>query len=146
MEDDFDDILGVAPKSEKSIVNDTLVELSALSEALVYRNNTGMAWQGKRIKRPVGTTVVVKPRMVILEEARPVKFGLEGSGDVMGAIAGVPVAVELKAATGRQRKAQELFQAAWERAGGLYVLARSAAEAVAAVKRNVTAHFTSKDA
>lgn len=138
MAGDFDEILGVAPKSEKAIVNETLVALSAMPEAIVWRHNTGQAWQGKRLDTTPGQTIVVRPGMVVLADARPVKFGLEGSGDVIGCIQGIPVAVEDKTLTGRQGKAQERFQAAWERAGGLYVLARSAAEAIAAVKVKLT--------
>lgn len=135
--DPFDDILGVKPKSEKAIVNETLVALSALPDSLVYRNNTGQAWQGKLVKRPIGSPVIVQPGMVILEDARPVRFGLEGSGDIMGAIAGIPIAVELKAAKGPQRAAQKLFQKAWELAGGFYVLARCASDAAAAVRHRL---------
>jgi hypothetical protein len=72
--------------------------------------------------------------MVILRHARPVKFGLEGSGDIIGAAHGRPLAVETKADAGRQRETQMMFERAWVKAGGIYVLARSADEALQAVR------------
>lgn len=119
----------MARQSEKSILNETLVALSALPETLVYRNNTGMAWTGKKVDAVVGQLVRVKPGTVILENARPIRFGLPGSGDIMGATSGRPLAVETKDAIGKQRESQELFERAWVRAGGIYILARSADEA-----------------
>ena len=128
-------------RSEKSIMNDTLVEVSALPETLVYRNNTGQAWQGKRLNAGVGRTIVVQPGMVILANARPIKFGLPGSGDIMGAMAGIPLALEVKTDTGTQEETQKGFEPAWIRAGGLYLMVRSPAEAVdklLAIKEKMT--------
>lgn len=122
-------------RSEKAEMNDALMGLSALSDALVYRQNTGQAWQGKPVDAPVGEYVRVLPGMKILAEARPVHFGLEGSADIVGQRRGKALQVEMKTLTGPQRKAQIAFEAAWVKRGGIYVLARSADEAVAAVKR-----------
>lgn len=121
-------------RSEKAILNDTLVALSAEPDTLIYRNNTGQAWQGKRITPPVGATIRVTHGMVILEEARPIAFGLPGSGDGMGASAGIPLAVETKTAKGRQAEIQRNFQRRWEQCGGLYILARSPEQAVAELR------------
>ena len=120
-------------RPETSILKEALVEVSSLPETLVYRNNTGQAWQGKPVDVKVGQTIVVRPGMKILADARPIKFGLEGSGDIMGASRGIPVAIETKTARGAQREAQKLFEMAWVKAGGLYVLARSAADAVTGI-------------
>lgn len=117
-------------RSEKAIQNDTLVALSALPETMVWRNNTGSAWQGVRVEARVGSTIQVTSGMVILKDARPVTFGLPGSGDILGSHRGLPLAVELKAAKGRQSEQQRLFERAWIAAGGVYVLARSPDEAV----------------
>ena len=127
----FDDLLGGATdlRSEHAIQSDTLVRLSGMDDALVFRNNTGQAWQGQRVRLKPGQNYRFEQGMVVLREARPITFGLEGSGDVLGAIQSAPVAVEVKTAEGKQRKAQELFERAWTKAGGIYVLARSAAEA-----------------
>lgn len=43
-----------------------------------------------------------------------------------GAFVGRALAVEVKSQRGRQSDAQAGFQDAWERAGGIYILARSA--------------------
>ena len=119
-----------AVSSEKRVLAESLVALSALPDALVWRNNTGQAWQGRKVEGRPGTFVRLEHGMVILREARPVKFGLEGSGDIVGAIQRRPVAVETKTLVGRQRPAQIMFERAWVKAGGIYVLARSSDEAV----------------
>lgn len=122
-----------APKPEKAILNEALVALSALPGALVYRNNTGQGWQGQRMQVAPGGMVEVLPGMVILMNARPITFGLPGSGDIMGAVQGRPLAAELKTALGTQSQLQKDFASAWTKAGGIYVLARSAEQAVSEV-------------
>jgi len=124
-------------RSEKSILNETLVDVSALPGALVWRNNTGQAWQGVQREARIGQFVKVEPGMVILENARPINFGLKGSGDIIGAIQQHPLAVETKTETGRQSEGQTRFQRAWERVGGIYVLARSPQDAVAQIKERL---------
>lgn len=111
--------------SEKSILNDTLVALSALPKTIVWRNNTGQAWAGKRITPPVGSTIRVTHGMVILENARPVRFGLPGSGDILGTSNGIPLSVEIKTLTGRQAQLQKNFERRWSECGGRYILGRS---------------------
>lgn len=120
----------IKDRSEKAIMNDALVELSALPEILVKRANTGMAWQGKELKFAAGSSITVTRDMVILAEARPVKFGTLGQADIDGVHKGIGIQVEIKTRTGRQSDVQVKFQRAWELAGGVYVLARSADEAV----------------
>jgi hypothetical protein len=120
--------------SERRILAETLIALSAEPETLVFRNNTGQAWQGRRCEGKPGALVRLEHGMVILRDARPVKFGLEGSGDIIGAAHGRPLAVETKADAGRQRETQMMFERAWVKAGGIYVLARSADEALQAVR------------
>lgn len=116
-------------RSEKAIQNDTLVSVSSLPQTMCWRNNTGEAWQGKRAKFYPGTTIPVPPGTVVLVEARPVKFGLTGSADILGATAGRPLAIEVKDATGRQEDDQVKFQRAWEAAGGVYLLVRDPEDA-----------------
>jgi hypothetical protein len=48
-----------------------------------------------------------------------------GIGDIMGAINGQAVAIEVKIRTDTQKKAQAKFQANFERGGGIYVIART---------------------
>lgn len=63
-----------------------------------------------------------------------VQLGPPGIADLMGALDGRAVAVEVKQPRGEQREAQKRFQKAWEAAGGVYVLARSPEAAVASLK------------
>jgi hypothetical protein len=130
MSDDFDSLLG---RSEHAILNDTLMAVTALSDTFAYRQNTGTAWQGRPINVPPGEYFRVLPGMKILAEARPIDFGLEGAGDIVGHRRGRAVQIETKTLSGRQRTAQQKFEAAWVKRGGIYILARSASEAVNAL-------------
>lgn len=112
-------------RSEQSILHEHLVGLSALDETICWRNNTGQAWQGNQHHAAIGQFVKVEPGMVILREARPVKFGVKGSADIIGSTRGIPLAVETKKQGGRQSEDQQRFQRQWERAGGTYILSMS---------------------
>lgn len=122
-------------RSEKAILNDTLVAATALPRTLLYRNNTGQGWQGERLRRSPGAVVTVEAGMVILRNARPIDFGCLGSGDIMGVHDGLPIAGEGKTATGQQRLVQVNFQRRWEAAGGRYIVFRSPEEFLAGLRR-----------
>jgi hypothetical protein len=47
-----------------------------------------------------------------------------GSPDLIGAIQGHPVAIEIKAGKDRLSPAQRAFRDAWQRSGGIYIVAR----------------------
>ncbi len=64
------------------------------------------------------------------EQGRWVSLGPTGISDIVGVLYGIPVFVEVKTDKGRQRKAQAAFQRAIEKAGGIYIIARSAEEAL----------------
>ena len=50
----------------------------------------------------------------------------EGTPDLLGVITpGRAFAIEVKAQRGQQRKIQAAWQAAWEKRGGIYILAKS---------------------
>lgn len=117
-------------RSEAGILAETLVAVSALPDTLIYRQNSGTAWQGRPLEVSPGEYVRVRPGMKILAEARPISFGLLGAGDICGASRGRPVQIETKTLDGKQRKAQENFERAWVKAGGIYILARDAKDAV----------------
>ena len=117
-------------QSEKAIQNDTLVAVTALPDVMAWRNNTGQAWQGARISRAPGALVKVERGMVILRDARPVSFGLSGSPDIIGVMAGRFFGLEMKAITGRMEDSQPKFRRAFEAAGGLYGVPRSVEEAL----------------
>lgn len=63
--------------SESSLLAKVMLHVGALEHVRVFRNNTGMGWQGKGGKRPDG--------MVVLQDARPIHAGLiKGSSDLIG--------------------------------------------------------------
>jgi hypothetical protein len=69
-----------------------------------------------------------------MDGRRTVKVAAVGVGDILGAYRGRAVALETKTETGRLRATQKRFRDAWEMAGGVYIIARSPAEAVAALE------------
>jgi hypothetical protein len=64
---------------------------------------------------------------------RRVRASMPGAADIIAVHQGRALAVECKTATGRQLPAQRNFQAAWERAGGVYIIVRSAADVLDAL-------------
>lgn len=72
-------------------------------------------------------------------DGRWVLLGPPGIADIVGLVLGQAVFVEVKTASGRQRPAQAAFQHAVEKAGGLYIIARSPEEAVAGLTAGLTA-------
>ena len=122
-------------QSEKAVLNEALIAITAEPHTMAWRNNTGMAWQGAQVKVRTGQLLKIEPGMVVLREARPIKFGLPGSGDIIGITRGWGFSLEAKATRGRMETSQPKFQAAWEKAGGEYALFRSVEEAVAVPRR-----------
>ncbi|PAL23599.1 hypothetical protein [Sphingopyxis sp. GW247-27LB] len=139
---EFDDLIGVPSplprrkQSEKAIQNEILVAVSQQPGALVWRNNTGQAWQGQRLRLPVGQKFEMLPGMVVLAEARPVDFGCPGSPDIIGSVKGRAVGIEVKADGGYQSRLQKRFEAAWSGTGALYGCAKSVAEALGIIDRS----------
>lgn len=117
-------------RSEKAVQNEALVAVSQLPKTMAWRNNTGMAWQGTQRPLKIGQPLVVQRGMVVLFDARPITFGLPGSGDLLGVSDERAFAIEMKALGGKQREQQLKFQRAFEAAGGLYGIAHSAEEAL----------------
>lgn len=97
---------------ETDIHNAILVELTKAfhPRGVFWRQNAG------RVRTDRGAWVVLGP---------------PGISDVVGLLEGRSVFVEVKTDAGKQRPAQAAFQRAVEKAGGLYIIARSPAEAVA---------------
>lgn len=92
-----------------------LIAVSCLPGALFYRQNAGT--------------------FLTLDGARVVKVTVPGIGDIMGAYCGWPVAIETKTRKGRMRLTQIDFRVAWIKAGGIYIIARSPEEALAALAK-----------
>lgn len=98
--------------SETEIMRSILVAVSDLPSGLFWRQNVGVGVApGKRI----------------------IRFGLPGMADIGGIYQGRHVEIEVKAPRGRQSVQQQRWQRAVERAGGVYILARSPQEALDAL-------------
>ena len=80
---------------------------------------------GENLKQRAGSTITVEPGMVILRKGRHVRFGLEGSADIIGASNNYALAIEAKGKDGKQTEQQAESEEAWTAAGGVYILARS---------------------
>ena len=100
--------------TEAQIQTAILAAIGALPRVLAERSNTGCAVDAR---------------------GRRVQFGVPGAPDIRVTAAGRSLAIEVKTATGRQSPEQRRWQAAFERAGGVYVLARDVQTAVAAVRQ-----------
>lgn len=111
-------------------------------EAVLFRNNCGMAWTGKTERISRAGMVHVAPGDVVIRQARPFHAGLcEGSGDLIGwkpveitsKMVGSTIAVfasiEVKTPTGRVSKPQEHWHSRLLQDGGLSVIARSVNDA-----------------
>lgn len=94
---------------ERDILRAILLHFGSRRDILLWRNNTGYARELK------------------------VRFGLPGSADIFLIRAGHFYAVEVKSATGQQSEQQRRFQAAVERVGATYVLARSVGDVARAI-------------
>ena len=81
-----------------------------------WRANTGVAAHGKRV----------------------VAYGLKGQADISGILNdGRRLEIEVKSATGRQSPEQRAFQGMIEAHHGIYILARSVADAIDGIHRAV---------
>lgn len=99
------------PEAERDIKADALVRLNLIPGVWAANHPTG-----------VGLT---------LDGARVIRYGIEGSGDILASLAGRIAWFETKTAKGRQSDAQRRFESAMRRLGIIYELVRSADEAEA---------------
>ncbi|MCQ8279884.1 VRR-NUC domain-containing protein [Acetobacteraceae bacterium KSS8] len=100
-------------RSEAAIQADILVAITALPSAMFWRSNSGVATRS---------------------DGKPIRFGVPGQPDILGAYRGQAYGIEVKSPTGRQRKEQAIWQRNFERAGGRYILARSVDDALAGLR------------
>lgn len=105
-----------ATKAEAHILAETLLALGALRTLRVWRNNSGGLRDGN---------------------GRLIRFGLKGSADIIGIMApyGRFLAVETKAPDGVLSEQQERFRDMVIAMGGVYIVARSAFDAIDQLKR-----------
>ena len=107
----------VPRETEKLIQNQILVRLSREPDTLVWRQNVGL---GDMVNRDGST--------------HKVKYGVPGMADIGGICSGIAIQLEVKTATGKQTEKQVKWQKAVERAGGIYAVCRSVADAEAAIQ------------
>lgn len=68
-----------------------------------------------------------------------IPLGPTGIADLVGMLVGMGAFIEVKTDTGKQSKQQKTFQRAIEKAGGLYIIARSPEEAIAGLTAGLEA-------
>lgn len=120
--------------AETETLKKVMLKLGAKNWLKIWRNNTGQAWQGKRfgLKRgtrvvdEMGRSIVVEPGDIMIKGARPVNFGLAGSGDIAGIIApaGIMIYIETKYGRYKQTEQQKRFAKMIQDMGGIYIVAR----------------------
>lgn len=98
---------------ESDILHAIMVALSAVPGCLVRRQNVGLA--------------------ALKNRAGYIRFGVAGQADLSVIYRGRAIEIEVKTASGAQSDLQRDYQRAVERAGGLYVVARSVADAMRAL-------------
>ena len=104
-------------KTEHDIQSLTMLAIQqAWPNSLVLRQNVGVASDDK---------------------GNVVKFGTPGQADLRCVITGLAVEVECKSATGTQSLKQLNYEAAYTRAGGLYIVARDPQEAVREIQSGI---------
>jgi VRR-NUC domain len=121
---------------------------ASLSDFTLFRQNTGVAWQGD-VARIDSSTVIIR-------NARPVHFGLfKGSSDLIGwrpititpEMVGKQIAVfsaiECKTLKGTTTEEQQNFIDRVRGAGGIAFVARGAADVVAQIRLWITTITTS---
>ncbi len=103
-------------QAERDIQAEILIAITALPGAFFWRSNTGA------MRSANGATI---------------RFNRPGTPDILGVWRGVPYGIEVKTATGRQSPEQRKWQSMWERAGGVYTVARSVDDALRAMGLNL---------
>ena len=123
--------------TEKNIQSEIHMALSKAG-SVIFRNNTGMAWQGKSTR---------SGNITLIKDARPLHAGLcEGSSDLVGwtpiivtqdmvgKTVAIFTAIEVKSEKGRATSEQLNFISKVKQAGGIAGIARSTEEALQLVK------------
>lgn len=113
---------GMAQYDETKIQNAILVAHSQAG-ALTWRNHCGAF---RAMDNPQRIIKVGTPGMADIISVVPVKI----TADMVGKTIGVAVATEVKTATGAQGQKQKLWQHAYQLRGGIYLIARSAEQAL----------------
>lgn len=133
----------VKKRTEKTIQSEIFLKLGKRPDVLLFRNNVGVAWQGraKRASKPM--TVVLHPGDVLIRQPQRVVYGLhKGSADLIGLkkvritpdMVGQVIArftsIEVKTKSGRPSEAQQNWERVLKQSGALAGVARSDDEAM----------------
>lgn len=130
----------MAKKNEKHILNECLIALGRLRHVRAWRNNTGQAWAGRGLRLRAGERIVAEEGDVLVRHAQPVRFGLPGSGDIIGVERvritpdmvggdiGRMFSVEVKGPKGRESEQQSKFRQMIRVMGGMAEVLRDPAE------------------
>lgn len=121
--------------TEAEVLRQILLTLGALPQLKVWRNNTGMAWNGIKVTLAPGLALTdvsgrsftVQKGDILIRNAHPVQFGLKGSGDIAGILApsGKALFIEVKNGHYQQTEQQKKFADMVRQMGGIYILATS---------------------
>lgn len=134
-------------ESEKSIMHRCMIELTNVGLRL-FRNTTGMAYQGKAERFTETTMVKIEPGDIVIRKARTIKAGLmTGSSDLVGwvgreitehdfgKVIAQFAAVETKSEDGKLEPEQRQFLEVVRDSGGLAIVANSPQQAIERARR-----------
>jgi hypothetical protein len=126
--------------SEHRLQQQILAAIGSEPGVLVWRQNVGKAPSAWQVL-PRALAVWLRSSMgelavgpLYISSGRLVSYGTVGQADILCVCRGRLLAIEVKTATGRQSLAQLAWRRALEAAGGVYVVARSVDDAVAALR------------
>jgi len=111
---------------ETNVQNEILLALSQAGH-LPWRNQVGVF---RSYDDPNRIIKIGTPGMADIIDIVPVQI----TPEMVGKTVGVAVAIEVKTLVGKQRKNQQLWQLAAERRGAIYLIARSADQAIESLK------------
>jgi hypothetical protein len=118
----------MAQNHETKIQNNALLAVGQLPDVLAMRMQSGVfrAYDDPSKIVRVGQPGLADTMLIVATEI---------TADMVGKTIGVAVAAEIKTNQGRQSDKQKLWQAAFEKRGGVYALVRSPAEMIDLVER-----------
>jgi len=110
---------GLAVSSEATLQQQIRLALGMRDDIMMFRINVGTFLPMSGPKRAIKSAPDGTPDLlgVIRREFAMIDVPPIGIGQAFG--------IEVKSQKGRQREAQRAFQVAWEKRGGIYILARS---------------------
>jgi hypothetical protein len=119
--------------SEIHIQHDIMRALGTMPFCRIWRQNVGMGYSYHQVKQLIGmvSAVQLQSALSFARTMRPISYGVPGMPDIGGVlIDGRSLGIEVKTATGRQSSEQIAYQKMMTKFGGLYIVARSADDAL----------------